>query len=103
MGMSETTCAQYKYRHGNSPPGCCSAKDKDILDTTLDTVPAEDYVSITDELYMIAYQEVVTGSRTANLNNSHDVEYGDDFVLLGPNTANAGRRVATQTCVFAIA
>ena len=102
MGMSDTTCAQCECRHGNSPPGCCSAKDKDILDTTLGTVPAEDYVSITDELYIIA-QEIFTGSRTANLNNSHDVEYGDDFGLLDPNTAKAGRRVATQTCVIASA
>ena len=47
--------------------------------------------------------EIVTGSHTANLNNSHDVEYGDDFGLLGPNTAKPGRRVATQTCVIASA
>ena len=52
---------------------------------------------------MIAYHKIVTGSRTANLNSSHDVEYGDDFGPLGSNTANAGRWVATQTCVFASA
>ena len=42
IGISDTTCIQCECRDENSPPGCCSAKDKDVLDTTLDTVPAED-------------------------------------------------------------